>query len=128
MTDDVAALVLRDNYFQTQVLSVIEPHRAAAARRAAALHPVPGEERPAQPRASNILPSDEEIAERRAQRQGTRPRPKRAVLLAYSKIWLYDELLASPLPDDPWVATALARYFPHGAARARTPPTCRGIR
>ena len=34
------------------------------------------------------------------------------MLLAYSKIWLYDELLASPLPDDPWVATALARYFP----------------
>ena len=32
--------------------------------------------------------------------------------MAYSKIWLYDELLASSLPDDPWVATALARYFP----------------
>jgi len=34
------------------------------------------------------------------------------VLLAYSKIWLYDELLASTLPDDPWVSTALERYFP----------------
>ena len=40
------------------------------------------------------------------------PGSEAAVLLAYSKIWLYDELLASPLPDDPWVATALARYFP----------------
>jgi len=34
------------------------------------------------------------------------------VLLAYSKIWLSDELVASTLPDDPWVATALLRYFP----------------
>jgi glutamate dehydrogenase len=38
--------------------------------------------------------------------------PERAVVLAYSKMWLYDEMLASDLPDDPWVATALARYFP----------------
>jgi glutamate dehydrogenase len=34
------------------------------------------------------------------------------VLLAYSKLWLHDEMLASALPDDPWVATAVDRYFP----------------
>jgi glutamate dehydrogenase len=34
------------------------------------------------------------------------------VLLAYSKMWLNDELIASDLPEDPWVATALERYFP----------------
>ena len=34
------------------------------------------------------------------------------MLLAYSKIWLNDELMSSPLTDDPWVATALLRYFP----------------
>src|SRR5258708_3638618 len=62
-------------------------------------------------RALEFRPSDEEIAERRAKGQGLSS-PERAVLLAYSKIWVYDELLASPLPDDPWVATALARYFP----------------
>src|SRR5262249_53401685 len=39
-----------------------------------------------------------------------------AVMLAYSKIWLYDELLASPLPDDPWVASAISRYFPPALA------------
>ena len=38
--------------------------------------------------------------------------PENAVLLAYSKIWLFDELLASSLPDDPWVESALVRYFP----------------
>src|SRR5690606_36663037 len=50
-----------------------------------------------------------------------------AVLLAYAKMWLYDEVLATALPDDPWVATALARYFPaplretHAATMARHP-------
>ena len=34
------------------------------------------------------------------------------MLLAYAKMWLFDELLASDLPEDPWVGTALARYFP----------------
>jgi len=34
------------------------------------------------------------------------------VLLAYSKMWLSDELIASDLPEDPWIAQALERYFP----------------
>jgi glutamate dehydrogenase len=34
------------------------------------------------------------------------------VLLAYSKLWLYDEILASELPDDAALAGDLARYFP----------------
>lgn len=110
MTDDVAALVLRDNVFQTQVLSVtgrIAPQLLDAQTRFMQYLEKAGRLN----RAIEYLPSDEELAERRAQGQGLTS-PERAVLLAYSKIWLYDELLASPLPDDPWVATALARYFP----------------
>jgi glutamate dehydrogenase len=38
--------------------------------------------------------------------------PEQAVLMAYCKMWLSDELVASDLPEDPWVATALQRYFP----------------
>jgi glutamate dehydrogenase len=34
------------------------------------------------------------------------------VLLAYCKMWLFDEIVASDLPEDAWVGTALARYFP----------------
>jgi len=34
------------------------------------------------------------------------------VLLAYAKIWLKDELVASDLPEDPWIAATLQRYFP----------------
>jgi glutamate dehydrogenase len=114
MTDDVAALVLRDNYFQTQVLSVtgrIAPSLLDAQQRFVQFLEREGRLN----RAIEYLPSDEEFAERRAARQGLTS-PERAVLLAYSKIWLYDELVASSLPDDPWVASALARYFPAALA------------
>ena len=110
MTDDVAALVLRDNVFQTQSLSVtgrIAPQLLDAHQRFIQFLEKTGRLN----RALEFLPTDEEIAERRAKGVGLTS-PERAVLLAYSKIWLYDELLASTLPDDAWVATALARYFP----------------
>ncbi|MFN7085972.1 MAG: NAD-glutamate dehydrogenase [Burkholderiales bacterium] len=116
MTDDVAAHVLRDNYFQTQSLSIARRMGVrlldAQARfirfleRAGRLN-----------RALEFLPGEEEIAERKARKIGLTA-PELAVLLAYSKIWLHEELLASGLPDDPWVATALERYFP-AALRGR---------
>ena len=110
MTDDVAALVLRDNVFQTQSLSVtgrIAPQLLDAHQRFIEFLEKNGRLN----RALEFLPADKEIAARRAKGIGLTS-PERAVVLAYSKIWLYDELLASPLPDDAWVATALARYFP----------------
>ena len=114
MTDDVAALVLRDNYFQTQVLSVtgrIAPQLVDAQQRFIQFLEKSGRLN----RAIEYLPSDEELAERRAGGAGLAS-PERAVLLAYGKMWLYDELLASTLPDDPWVASALGRYFPGALA------------
>ncbi|MBC8120128.1 MAG: NAD-glutamate dehydrogenase, partial [Burkholderiaceae bacterium] len=107
MTDDVAALVLRDNYFQGQSLSVsgrmgalLLDHQQRFIRFL--------EKRGALNRAIEFLPSDDEIDERRAKGISLTG-PERAVLLAYSKMWLFDELLASDLPEDPWVGTALAR-------------------
>ncbi|MFP3740010.1 hypothetical protein, partial [Burkholderia sp. SIMBA_019] len=58
-----------------------------------------------------FLPPEDEIAERKALGAGLTS-PERAVLLAYSKMWLYDELLVSDLPEDALVATLLADYFP----------------
>ena len=58
-----------------------------------------------------FLPDDEELAERRTAKRGLSS-PEAAVLLAYSKIALYDELLASDVPEDPTIATAIERYFP----------------
>src|ERR1700681_2697816 len=110
MTDDVAALVRRDTYSQTQALSVtgrIAPQLLDAQQRFIEYL----EKGDRLNRALEFLPSDEEIAERRSKGIAL-PSPERAVMLAYSRIWLYDELLASTLPDDPWVETALARYFP----------------
>jgi glutamate dehydrogenase len=110
MTDEVAALVLRDNYFQTQSLSV------SGALAPALLEPQERfikhlEKSGRLNRALEYLPDDEEFAERRAAKLGLTA-PERAVLLAYSKIALYDELLASNVPDDPFISTALERYFP----------------
>ena len=62
-------------------------------------------------RALEFLPNDEEFAERRAAKIGLTA-PERAVLLAYSKIALKEELVGSNVPDDPFISTALERYFP----------------
>ncbi|HYN60592.1 MAG TPA: NAD-glutamate dehydrogenase, partial [Rubrivivax sp.] len=110
MTDEVASQVLADNYFQTQALSL-------ARRRGVALLDQQARfmrhlEKIGQlDRAVEYLPTDEQIAERQAQGEGLSS-PELAVLLAYSKMWLSDELVASDLPEDPWVAAALPRYFP----------------
>jgi len=62
-------------------------------------------------RAVEFLPSEDEIAERRAAKTGLTA-PERAVLLAYSKIVLSDELAGAALVDDEYVAKALIDYFP----------------
>ena len=110
MTDEVATLVLRDNYSQTQWLSV-SSHMSSLL-----LDPQQRfirflEKQGRLNRQLEFLPLDEEIAERRAKQKGLTS-PENAILLAYSKIWLFDELLASTLPDDKWVESALVRYFP----------------
>jgi len=110
MTEDVAAQVLADNYHQTQVLSLMRTLGVAQLDRQARF--IRHLEKTGRlDRAIEQLPSDEQIAERKAQGLGLTS-PELAVLLAYSKMWLSDELVASDLPEDPWVASALQRYFP----------------
>ena len=62
-------------------------------------------------RAVEFLPDDMELAERRRRSQPL-TRPELAVLLAYAKLSLYDELLVRSVPDDPYLARELERYFP----------------
>jgi glutamate dehydrogenase len=110
MTDEVGLLVLSDNYYQSQALDVAT-HRP--------LYMLDGQQRLIQwlestgrlNRAIEFLPSDDEFAKRRAAKQGLTA-PEGAVLLAYSKMSVYDELLASNLPDDPFFSRALKAYFP----------------
>jgi glutamate dehydrogenase len=123
MTGEVAALVLRDNYLQTQAISV-------TAAQGVAMLPAQGRlirdlERSGRlQRRLEHLPDDDELAERQADGEGL-TRPEIAVLLAYSKIALYQEILASSLPDEPELEADLLRYFPkplaehHGEALLR---------
>ncbi len=125
MTDEVGLLVLTDNYYQTQALDI-------AAHRASYL--LNGQQRLLQwleshgrlDRAIEFLPTDEEIARRRARKAGLTA-PESGVLLAYAKMSIYDDLLLSNLPDDPYFKRALKAYFPHvlsekfGAAIAAHP-------
>ncbi|OAN53074.1 NAD-glutamate dehydrogenase [Magnetospirillum moscoviense] len=110
MTDEVAALVLRDNYLQTQAISVMEangPDLLDGQGRFMRLLEKAGR----LDRALEFLPGEDVLTERAARRKGL-VRPELAVLLAYSKIWLHDAVLGSNLPDDPFLAADLRRYFP----------------
>ena len=110
MTDEVGLLVLTDNYYQSQALD-IAAHRP--------LYVLEGQQRLMQwlesqgrlNRAIEFLPTDDEIARRKAAKKGLTA-PESAVVLAYAKMSVFDELLASNLPDDPFFGRALKAYFP----------------
>ena len=122
MTDDVGALVLRDNYFQNQVLGVTRARgHELLDRQARYMRHLASSGR--LNRALEFLPSDEAIDERRAAKLGLTA-PELAVLLAYNKMELYDLVLASDVPEDPYIATTLERYFPK-ALRERFPEALR---
>ena len=110
MTDEVAALVLRDNYQQTQAISVAQSYGSVRLdeqqRMMRALERVDLLNRQIE-----FLPSDEEIAQRQSARFGL-TRPELSVLLAYAKNVTYARLLESDLPDDPKLEMDLLRYFP----------------
>jgi len=110
MTDEVAELVLRDNYLQTQAISVAAAQGVSALDQQARL--IRNLERSGRlQRQLESLPNDEALAERQTSGLGL-TRPEIAVLLAYAKIALYQEILASDLPDDPTLSGDLALYFP----------------
>ncbi|MBI3419003.1 MAG: NAD-glutamate dehydrogenase [Proteobacteria bacterium] len=110
MTDDVAKHVLRDNYLQTLALSL-------AQSRASELLPLHArlitqlERAGLLNRGVEALPDDEEIQDR-LRAGGGLTRPELAVLMAYAKIALYNEVLASDLPENPSLEGDLFRYFP----------------
>ena len=110
MTDEVAELVLRDNYLQTQSLSVTRT--AAATLLPDHMRLIRGLEHEGRlNRALERIPDDEVLSEREAAGAGL-AQPELAVLLAHAKIKLYDELLASDLAEDPYFTSDLHAYFP----------------
>jgi glutamate dehydrogenase len=110
MSGEVCALVLRNNYLQSQAISTLELQ--ARARLAEFQHLIRALERSGElNRALEFLPADDELAERRKGGAGL-TRPELAILLAYSKIWLNNHLLDSDVPEDPYLSSELERYFP----------------
>ncbi len=110
MTDDVARLVLVDNARQNTALAVA----AGQAPSMAAVHQryLTALERSGRlDRALEVLPTSKALDERVRSGQGL-TRPELAVLLAYTKIGLYDDVLASSVPDDAAVSHHLPDYFP----------------
>jgi len=110
MTDDVARLVLMDNYLQTQSLSATLSQTGFLLSDHAQLIRMLEKEGRLK-RKLEFLPNDEEISRRETAQQGL-ARPEVAVLLSYSKIRLFEALLGSDISEDPYLSHELAAYFP----------------
>jgi len=111
MTGEVEILVLRDNYLQNQAISLMES--MSVQRLGAKRHFVRVlEERGLLDRQLEFLPSEAEFDDRRARGLGL-TRPELAVLLSYAKLVLFQQLLDSDVPEDPYLSKELIRYFPN---------------
>lgn len=110
MTDEVAQLVLRENYYQTRSinLSVSQGLRAYELnmRYINELHRSGKLDRHLE-----FLPDDKQLAERKSQGKGLTS-PEAAVLMCYSKILLKEAILASDIPEEPYLVQCLIRAFP----------------
>jgi glutamate dehydrogenase len=110
MTDEVAELVLADNFLQTQALSIAELQGTHFMELYIRLIDFL-ETRYTLDRAIEFLPAKEEIVRRQVEKKGL-TRPELSVLLAYCKLFLYESLLATDMPDDPYYESGLLGYFP----------------
>ncbi|HYC74972.1 NAD-glutamate dehydrogenase [Brevundimonas sp.] len=115
MTDEVGLKVLVHNYDQTLALSLQQAEGAAA---------LDSQQRFMQwlggkgklDRKVEGLPDDLKLAEMKAAGQAL-TRPELAVLTAYSKLELFDDIVGSQAPDDPFFRKTLVRYFPEPLAK-----------
>jgi glutamate dehydrogenase len=110
MTDDVGHHVLEHNYDQTLALTLLESD-AVSEVDAQIRYMVDLEQRGRLDRKVEGLPTNTALLERKGAGKGL-TRPELAVLLAYGKLDLFDDIVASQAPDDPWFEATLRGYFP----------------
>lgn len=111
MTDEVAELVLQNNYRQTQAISIANfqaTSRANEYRRFITFLENSGRLQ----RALEFLPSDEEIVERQGHGK-TLTRPELSVLISYAKVMMKEELTHSDIASDDYIVQAVESAFPH---------------
>ncbi|MCB1488657.1 MAG: NAD-glutamate dehydrogenase, partial [Bauldia sp.] len=110
MTDEVAALVLRNNYLQTLAISLAVArgfeHFGYQRRLIQDL-----ERRGVLDRTVESLPDEGTLGERQTAGKPL-TRPEIGVLIAYTKIVLFDQLLDGKVADDTTLDDELFRYFP----------------
>lgn len=110
MTDEVGTLVLRDNILQTQALTIAQMQGHSLLEMQARLMDILEQENILD-RKIEFLPTDTEISRRIIAKEGM-TRPELAVLLAYSKLSIYRNILDSSLPDETYFYNDLLLYFP----------------
>ena len=110
MTDEVSALVLRENYLQTRAISLL----VVGAMRSLELHNRylnALEQDGKLDRDLESIPDEKTLMERKLLGQGLTS-PEISVLLCQSKINLKEAILASDVPEDPYLRSYLIAAFP----------------
>lgn len=119
VTDEVAKLVLKDNYEQALLMS----YSAYRAKRNIALHMDYIKELEHQEildRKIEFIPEEKKLIERRAAGEGL-TRPELAILVAYTKIYIKNRILNSTLPEDPYLTHIGETAFPHSVMKKYKP-------
>ncbi|MFB9970123.1 NAD-glutamate dehydrogenase domain-containing protein [Pseudoroseomonas cervicalis] len=119
MTDEVAALVLRDNAQQSLAVSLEEAAGAEALAAHAALM-TRLEASGLLDRAVAGLPDAAALEARMAEGAGL-TRPELSALLPFAKLWLTEAIEQSGLAEDPALLPLLEAYFPSALRRGYAP-------
>lgn len=120
MTSNISRLVLKNNYRQTQAITIAESEslaRTAEYRRFMAIL----ESQKRLNRKLEFLPNDDQLAERQAHGYGL-TRPELSILISYAKAVLKEDLAASDIAEDPYVASAIEGAFPDEVVKKYTVP------
>tara|TARA_Y100001970_G_scaffold294127_1_gene447216 strand:- start:62763 stop:67628 length:4866 start_codon:yes stop_codon:yes gene_type:complete len=121
MTENVSELVIKNNYLQSQALSLeLESSKERTnsyIRLMRELESVGQLNRDVE-----CLPSDDLLLERIQNGKGL-TRPELAVLLALSKINVFTELIDSDIADDKYFSKDLERYFPEAILNSGFSPS-----